>query len=67
MTGTASGVMGAYMKQYGNTEQREFIIEQGQEIGKDGKVEIEINEEGDHVKVNMTGTAVYSETRILKI
>lgn len=55
------------MKQYGNTEQRKFIIEQGQEIGKDGKVEIEINEEGDHVKVNMTGTAVYSETRILKI
>ncbi|MCI3987055.1 PhzF family phenazine biosynthesis isomerase [Bacillus vallismortis] len=67
VTGTASGVMGAYMKQYGHAKQREFIIEQGQEIGKDGKVGIEINEEGDQVKVNMTGTAVYSETRILKI
>lgn len=67
VTGTASGVMGAYMKHYGNAEQHKFIIEQGQEIGKDGKVEIEMNEAGGHVKVNMTGTAVYSETRILKI
>ncbi len=50
VTGTASGVMGAYMKQYGNAERREFIIEQGQEIGKDGKVEIEMNEDGGHVK-----------------
>ncbi|MBU2659626.1 PhzF family phenazine biosynthesis isomerase [Bacillus cabrialesii] len=67
VTGTASGVMGAYMQQYGRAGQREFVIEQGQEIGKDGKVEIEITEEGGHVKVHMTGTAVYSETRILKI
>ncbi|AUZ25654.1 isomerase [Bacillus subtilis] len=67
VTGTASGVMGAYMQQYGRAGQREFVIEQGQEIGKDGKVEIEISEEGGHVKVHMTGTAVYSETRILKI
>ncbi|QIW79109.1 PhzF family phenazine biosynthesis isomerase [Bacillus tequilensis] len=67
VTGTASGVMGAYMKQYGRADQREFIIEQGQEIGKDGKVKIEISEEGGNMKVNMTGTAVYSETRILKI
>ncbi|RJS54519.1 isomerase [Bacillus subtilis] len=67
VTGTASGVMGAYMQQYGRADQREFVVEQGQEIGKDGKVEIEISEEGGHVKVHMTGTAVYSETRILKI
>ncbi|MBL4967707.1 PhzF family phenazine biosynthesis isomerase [Bacillus halotolerans] len=67
VTGTASGVMGAYMQQYGRSGQRTFIIEQGQEMGKDGRVEIEINGDNDHIKVNMTGTAVYSETRILEI
>ncbi|MEC1634306.1 PhzF family phenazine biosynthesis isomerase [Bacillus mojavensis] len=67
VTGTASGVMGAYMQQYVRSGQRTFIIEQGQEIGKDGRVEIEVNGDSDHIKVNMTGTAVYSETRILKI
>lgn len=62
VTGTASGVMAAYMRQYGGSEAECLTIEQGQEIGKDGKVEIRITEENGEMNIKMTGTAVYAET-----
>lgn len=67
VTGTASGVMGAYMKTYGEADQNVFLIEQGQEIGKDGKVKIEIFEENGEMKAKMTGTAVFAEKQIIDI
>ncbi|MED1018191.1 PhzF family phenazine biosynthesis isomerase [Bacillus atrophaeus] len=67
VTGTASGVMAAYMKTYGHSDQQVFTIEQGQEMGKDGKVEIAVLEENQEMKIKMTGTAVYAETLILNI
>lgn len=71
VTGTASGVMGAYMKIYGQpfceADQKEFLIEQGQEIGKDGRVKIGVLEENGRMKVLMTGTAVFAEKRVIDI
>lgn len=54
--------MAAYMRQYGGSEAECLTIEQGQEIGKDGKVEIRIAEENGEMNIKMTGTAVYAET-----
>lgn len=45
VTGTASGVMGAYFAQYiknGQIDELNLIVEQGQEIGKDGRVMVHI-------------------------
>ncbi|MEC1262708.1 PhzF family phenazine biosynthesis isomerase [Bacillus swezeyi] len=71
VTGTASGVMGAYMKTYGKTFSKEgqtvFLIEQGQEIGKDGKVKIEVIEKNGEMKVQMTGTAVFAEKQSFEV
>ncbi|MEC3657043.1 PhzF family phenazine biosynthesis isomerase [Bacillus siamensis] len=67
VTGTASGVMAAYMRQYGGSEAECLTIEQGQEIGKDGKVETRITEEGGKVKIEMTGTAVYADSIHLQL
>ncbi|MEJ8302359.1 PhzF family phenazine biosynthesis isomerase [Saccharibacillus sacchari] len=43
VTGTASGVMGAYALTYMETHLRrtDFIVEQGLEIGRDGRVKVE--------------------------
>ncbi|MBY8914361.1 PhzF family phenazine biosynthesis isomerase [Bacillus sp. YC2] len=67
VTGTASGVMGAYMRKYGGSDAGTLTIEQGQEIGKDGKVEINIGEENGKIKIKMTGTAVYAESIDLQL
>ncbi|RXT01918.1 PhzF family phenazine biosynthesis protein [Ammoniphilus sp. CFH 90114] len=58
VTGTASGVMGAYYARYIAKEPDasfELLIEQGQEMGKDGKVLVTVNE-GNIVEI--TGSAV---------
>ena len=71
VTGTASGVMGAYMKTYGKEfceeSRTDFLIEQGQEIGKDGKVKIEVAEQNGIMKVRMTGTAVFAEKQSFEV
>lgn len=67
VTGTASGVMAAYMRQYGGSGAEWLTIEQGQEIGKDGKVEIRITEEDGEMNIQMTGTAVYAESINLQL
>ena len=62
VTGTASGVMGAYYLNYVdlNLNAVHFEVEQGLEIGKDGKVSVEVyrNEFGK-MDVFISGTAVF--------
>lgn len=61
VTGTASGVMGAYYLQYVSKEtaEAEFLVEQGQEIGKDGRVVVMAKRNGKSIDVFISGTAVY--------
>ncbi|MFC3802652.1 PhzF family phenazine biosynthesis protein [Cohnella sp. GCM10012308] len=57
VTGTASGVMGAYYARYIKpAPELNLLIEQGQELGRDGIVKVTvINGE----QIDITGTAVY--------
>lgn len=59
VTGTASGVMGAYYARYidSATSSLNLIIEQGQEIGRDGRVSVSVSDGGKVIEV--TGNAVY--------
>lgn len=61
VTGTASGVMGAYNLTYINRELNniEFIVEQGQEIGRDGRVFVKAIKNGQVMDIYITGTAVF--------
>lgn len=67
VTGTASGVLGAYYLSYMNKEANEvkFTVEQGQEINRDGRVMVEAIKSEQNIDVWITGTAVYvNEMRI---
>ena len=59
-TGTASGVLGAYYLTYIQPERTEadFLIEQGLEIGRDGRIRVSAVREPDHIQVSISGTAV---------
>lgn len=64
VTGTASGVMGAYYAKYISPGKQPFqleviTVEQGQEIGRDGRVTVVVKRNGDQYDVNIAGTAVY--------
>ncbi|HLR18604.1 MAG TPA: PhzF family phenazine biosynthesis isomerase [Staphylococcus sp.] len=66
VTGTASGVMGAYFMKYiknGEEGPLDIIVEQGQEMNKKGKVLIHISEVNE---IKITGNAVYVETFDIK-
>ncbi|PZD97006.1 isomerase [Paenibacillus sambharensis] len=61
VTGTASGVMGAYYMTYlhPELESAELIIEQGQEMGRDGKVRVLVNRSAEQtIDVRIAGSAV---------
>ncbi|MGM0920561.1 MAG: PhzF family phenazine biosynthesis isomerase [Bacillota bacterium] len=62
VTGTASGVMGAYYKTFVNKDTRlptTLIVEQGHEINKDGRVYVHVKGEQDQLDISISGTAVY--------
>lgn len=62
VTGTASGVMGAYFAKYikGNFEESlNLVVEQGQEIGKDGRVMVRVSNNENNYDIEITGNAVY--------
>ena len=62
VTGTASGVMGAYYATYLNnhsTETLNLLIEQGHEIGKDGRVTVQVSKNNESLDIQITGNAVY--------
>jgi PhzF family phenazine biosynthesis protein len=61
VTGTASGVLGAYYLTYIKSELNnvQFIVEQGQEINRDGRVVVKAAKNEQVMDVWITGTAVY--------
>ncbi|SME37519.1 putative isomerase YddE [Bacillus mobilis] len=64
VTGTASGVMGAYYATYlkkGFDHEMELIVEQGQEMNKDGRVTVYVTKdvENEKLQIDIAGTAVY--------
>ncbi|WP_445487356.1 PhzF family phenazine biosynthesis isomerase [Niallia sp. 03133] len=64
VTGIASGVMGAYYatyikKQLAQKETVKVLVEQGQEMNKDGKVFVEIYKVENELDVHITGSAVF--------
>ncbi|MDL4843062.1 PhzF family phenazine biosynthesis protein [Aquibacillus rhizosphaerae] len=60
VTGTASGVMGAYYVKYiSNGQSTNLIVEQGHEIGKDGRVVVNVSQTDGKYDVEITGNAVY--------
>lgn len=69
VTGTASGVMGAYYLKYMNREVDHFmlIVEQGQEIGRDGRVIVTAMRSDESINVSITGTAVFVKEMIIQL
>jgi len=61
VTGTASGVMGAYYLTYLNkdTNVADFVVEQGQEISRDGRVHVEVKRNENKFEVYISGTGVF--------
>ena len=64
VTGTASGAMGAYYLTYIQPQQQKIrlLVEQGHEIGRDGRVLVEAERSASGVQVSIEGTAVYERT-----
>lgn len=62
VTGTASGVMGAYFAKYIKRdflESLNIVVEQGQEIGKNGRVMVRVSNNEDNYVIEITGNAVF--------
>jgi len=61
VTGTASGVMGAYYLTYldSGIDNIEFMVEQGQEIDRDGKVYVSVKRTQQGMDVYVSGTGVF--------
>lgn len=61
VTGTASGVLGAYDLTYLNPERSstQFIVEQGQEMGKDGRVHVHVIRNKGNMDVYISGAAIF--------
>jgi len=63
VTGTASGVMGAYYITYitPGMNALELIVEQGDEVKRDGEVHVHVTKQDNDIKVAISGTAVYTD------
>ncbi|WP_342505374.1 PhzF family phenazine biosynthesis protein [Sporosarcina sp. FSL K6-2383] len=62
VTGTASGVMGAYYATYIDNDFEEhlnLVVEQGHEIGKDGRVQVGVSKNQESYDIEIRGNAVY--------
>lgn len=60
VTGTASGVMGAYYISYiVPSNQAEILVEQGNEIGRQGIVRVSVVKKNPVINVSISGKAVY--------
>lgn len=70
VTGTASGVMGAYYIKYmhPDLQKTEFLIEQGQDMGRDGfcRTFAVKNPDGE-ISVKIAGTGAYIKTRTAEV
>ncbi len=73
VTGTAAGALGAYVVRHGLLPQGKdgitrFAIEQGAEIGRPGRIEVEVTrDEEEFVRVRVGGRAVVTLTGSLRI
>lgn len=72
VTGTASGVMGAYYANYIREESKRqqpltLLIEQGYEMERDGRVLVFVKPHADSMDVSIAGTAVYVDKLLLTI
>ena len=68
VTGTASGVMGAYILRYFSKQDSiSLIVEQGQEIGKNGFITVHAEKINDTIEVGIEGTAVFVERLCVNI
>ena len=62
ITGTASGVMGAYYKKFVDKDislPATLKVEQGHEINKDGQVYVHVKEVEEQLEISISGTAVF--------
>ncbi|WP_339184179.1 PhzF family phenazine biosynthesis protein [Oceanobacillus sp. FSL W7-1293] len=62
VTGTASGVMGAYYADFIKEDRKDvmkLVVEQGHEIGKDGRVGVQVSKNGESYDIQITGNAVF--------
>ncbi|MBN8192935.1 PhzF family phenazine biosynthesis isomerase [Bacillus sp. NTK074B] len=60
VTGTASAVMGAYYAEYlSNQTSHSLLIEQGQEMNKDGRVKVQVLKRNNEIDVQISGHAVF--------
>ncbi|MFP7202166.1 PhzF family phenazine biosynthesis isomerase [Lysinibacillus halotolerans] len=62
VTGTASGVMGAYYGKHimkNECDSFHLVVEQGQELGKDGRVFVKVSKHNETWVVEITGNAVH--------
>lgn len=62
ITGTASGVMGAFYATYIENNFKEalnLIVEQGHEMNKDGRVMVQVVKNENNFDIQITGNAVY--------
>ena len=64
VTGTASGVMGAYCLKYISKDKltEDIMVEQGNEIGKEGTVHVIAERKDSEISVRIYGQAVYNCT-----
>ena len=61
VTGTASGVMGAYYISFiKSLDEKNIAVEQGQEIGKSGMIYVKVKKEYGNLNVEIKGEAVYA-------
>jgi PhzF family phenazine biosynthesis protein len=62
VTGTASGVMGAYYANYTKQDfdtQLDLVVEQGHELGRDGRVRVSVTKTSKGLELEIAGNAVY--------
>lgn len=68
VTGTASGVMGAYYIKYiKNVDNARLRIEQGHEIGRDGLVKVSVAIRDSKIDVKISGTSIFIKEKIINI
>lgn len=60
VTGTASGVIGAYYSKYikSDCEQVNLVVEQGHEIGRNGFVFVSVGSQGNEIQISGSGVYV---------
>ncbi|WP_108670609.1 PhzF family phenazine biosynthesis protein [Peribacillus acanthi] len=69
VTGTASGVMGAYYATFlqPNFDQSlKLTVEQGMEMGRNGRVHVQVTRKEKGLEIEISGTAVFVEEYILE-